>query len=187
MKRSSKKDGGEEVDLSPEEIDFLKEQFFSMDKHNQGSINQYELRSVLEAVGDYPTDDKMRLISQMLEEKGFRKIDLTAAMKAWSYLKELNTKDEDEIDNDICKRYTVNAFVAMGGNIDRSGSVRKQRLIDIIKVEFGLTVDIEAMFEEAGLDIDEELNFYEFTCLLEAGGSQRASRICSLFSVASVG
>lgn len=107
-------------------------------------------------------------------------------MKAWSYLKELNTKDEDEIDNDICKVYAVNAYVAMGGNIDRSGTVRKQRLIDIIKVEFGLTVDIEAMIEEAGLDIDEELNFYEFTCLLEAGGSQRASRICSLFSVASI-
>ena len=40
------------------------------------------------------------------------------------------------------------------------------------------------MFEEAGLEIDEELNFYEFTCLLESGGTQRASRICSIFSVA---
>lgn len=96
-------------------------------------------------------------------------------------MKELNLKDEEDVDLDI-----VNTFVAMGGNMDRTGVVRKQKLIDIIKNEFGLTIDIEAMFEEAGLDAEEDLNFYDFTCLLEAGGSQRASRICSFISFASI-
>lgn len=74
----------------------------------------------------------------------------------------------------------------MGGNIDKTGVVKKQKLIDIITVQFELTIEIETMFQEAGLDVDDELNFYDFTCLLESGGSQRASRICSIFSQASV-
>jgi Ca2+-binding EF-hand superfamily protein len=71
----------------------------------------------------------------------------------------------------------------MGGNTDKSGFVKKSTIVNIIKNVFGLTIDIENMFEEAGIDVEDELNFYEFTCLLESGGSQRASRICSIFSV----
>jgi len=37
----------------------------------------------------------------------------------------------------------VDAFVAMGGNPDKSGAVRKDKLIDVIKNEFQLTIDIE--------------------------------------------
>jgi hypothetical protein len=72
----------------------------------------------------------------------------------------------------------------MGGNDDKSGAVKKSTIINIIKNVFGLTVDIDTMFDEAGIEIEDDLNFYEFTCLLESGGSQRASRICSIFSVA---
>jgi hypothetical protein len=122
----------------------------------------------------------MNAIVRMIEEQGVRRIDLTTSLKCWVFLKDLNQKEEEDgVDYDI-----LNAFVAMGGDIDKSGSVRKETIVNIIKNVFGLTIDIETMFEEAGIEIDEDLNFYEFTCLLESGGTQRASRICSIFSVA---
>lgn len=171
-----------DLDLTQEEIEYMREQFHKIDRTNVGNVNMYDLRGLLEAVGEEPSDEKMQQISEFIESKGITKVDLGTALKVWSHLKELNLKDEDEVDLDI-----VNTFVAMGGNSDRTGVVKKQRLIDIIKNEFGLTIDIEAMFEEAGLDIESDLNFYDFTCLLESGGSQRASRICSFISLASLG
>lgn len=39
------------------------------------------------------------------------------------------------------------AFVACGGNADKSGHVHRDTLIKIIKHDFGLTVDIEKLIE----------------------------------------
>lgn len=38
---------------------------------------------------------------------------------------------------------SVDAFVACGGKPDRSGFVRKETLVKIIKGDFGLTINIE--------------------------------------------
>ena len=38
---------------------------------------------------------------------------------------------------------SVDAFVACGGEPDKSGHVKKETLIKIIKHDFGLTIDIE--------------------------------------------
>lgn len=43
---------------------------------------------------------------------------------------------------------TINAFVAMGGNTDRSGTVAKNTIIDIIKSDFQLNFDIEGFLEK---------------------------------------
>lgn len=182
-KTAPRKDSILEVDLPQEEIDQMREQFFLLDRQKLGYINNFDLKTLFEAVNEFPNDQKLNQMTAWTEEKsGSRKVDVNLALRAWSYLKELNSKDdEEETDYDI-----LNTFVAMGGNLDKSGVVKKQKLIDIIKNQFGLTIDMETMFEEAGLDIDDDLNFYDFTCLLESGGSQRASRICSIFSQASM-
>ena len=39
----------------------------------------------------------------------------------------------------------VDAFVAMGGNPDKSGFVQTDLLINIIKNEFDMTIDIEVV------------------------------------------
>jgi hypothetical protein len=39
----------------------------------------------------------------------------------------------------------VDAFVALGGNVDGSGAVKKAVLIDTLKAEFGLSYDIESL------------------------------------------
>lgn len=183
MKKSvPRKDSFQGLDLSQEEIDLMREQFHQLDKNKAGLLSTLDLGSLFDKVGEFPNKEKIAQLAAWVEEKsGSKRFDFNLAVRAWSHLKELNLKDEeDEFDLDI-----LNTFVAMGGNIDKSGVVKKQKLVEIIRDQFGLTIDIETMFEEAGIDVDDDLNFYDFTCLLESGGSQRASRICSIFSQAS--
>ena len=177
-----RKDSMPDLDLGHEEIDLMKDQFHILDRQKTGFITGNDIPALFAAVNESLSQEKTQQLLGWLEEKGgTRKIDVNLALRAWSYLKDLNLKEEeDEFDHDI-----LNTFVAMGGNSDKTGVVRKQKLIDIIKVQFGLMIDIDHMFEEAGIEVDDELNFYDFTCLLESGGSQRGSRICSIFSQAS--
>lgn len=63
------------------------------------------------------------------------------------------TLDSYKILNNI-----VDAFVAMGGNQDKTGVVKKEKLIDVIKNEFELTIDIEELIEKS-LANCEDLNF----------------------------
>lgn len=176
------KDTYQGVDLIQEEKDMMKEQFFLIDKQKTGFISAFDIKTLFENVGEYHNRERMSQVQAWVEEKMTNKrVDLNLALRAWSYLKELIIKEEeDEFDVDI-----LNTFVAMGGNSDKTGVVRKQKLVDIIKTQFGLTIDIEQMFEEAGIDTDGDLEYMDFVSLLEAGGSQRASRICSIFSQAS--
>jgi hypothetical protein len=46
--------------------------------------------------------------------------------------------------------YKVDAFVAMGGNADRSGYVSKETIINIIKNEFELSYNMEAFLDGFG-------------------------------------
>jgi len=59
----------------------------------------------------------------------------------------------------------VDAFVALGGEPDRSGLVKRQTIINIIK-EFELTIEIEDYLETVGAHSDT-LTFDEFCLLFE--------------------
>ena len=64
----------------------------------------------------------------------------------------------------------LQAFVAMGGEPDGDGSIDADKLIDIIKNKFEMTIDIEALIEEVDEDGSGEIEFDEFKQLLGAGG-----------------
>ena len=61
----------------------------------------------------------------------------------------------------------LDAYVAMGGEADGGGCVDAQKLIDTIKIEFGMTIDIEKLIEEIDEDGSGEIEFDEFKALLE--------------------
>lgn len=60
----------------------------------------------------------------------------------------------------------VDAFVACGGKPDRSGFVRKDTLVKIIKQDFGLTINIEEMINKLDVDGSGEIEFDEFKAIL---------------------
>jgi hypothetical protein len=52
----------------------------------------------------------------------------------------------------------VDAFVALGGRTDKSGSVNKSDLMEIVKREFELSLDLETMIEGVqGENLDYEV------------------------------
>ncbi len=59
----------------------------------------------------------------------------------------------------------MDAFASMGGGPGISGTVKKSIIIDIIKNQFNLTIEIEKMLEE--ITQDNELNFLDFCRLFE--------------------
>ena len=67
-------------------------------------------------------------------------------------------------DNDL-----LDAYVAMGGDEDGGGCVDADKLIETIKKEFEMTIDIEALIQEVDEDGSGEIEFDEFKELLAGG------------------
>ncbi|RLN94124.1 hypothetical protein BBJ28_00022443 [Nothophytophthora sp. Chile5] len=70
-----------------------------------------------------------------------------------------------EVDEDMSGAI-VDAFVACGGKSDKSGFVRKETLVKIIKGDFGLTINIEEMINKLDVDGSGEIEFDEFKAIL---------------------
>jgi calmodulin len=60
----------------------------------------------------------------------------------------------------------IDAFVACGGLQDKSGNVKRETLIKIIKYDFGLTIDIEELINKVDSDGSGEIEFDGFKTLL---------------------
>jgi hypothetical protein len=60
----------------------------------------------------------------------------------------------------------VDAFVACGGNADKSGHVERQTLVKIIKTDFGLQINIEELIDAIDADGSGEIEYGEFKELL---------------------
>jgi len=65
-------------------------------------------------------------------------------------LKELELMNEQENESDEYRKresnFAVDAFVALGGQPTKEGYISKNTLIEIIKTEFELTIDMEVLF-----------------------------------------
>ena len=75
----------------------------------------------------------------------------------------------------------MDAFVALGGQPNKEGKISKSTLINIIKLEFELTIDMEEYLMKIGGDHDQ-INYYQFCVLLDAGTSGNPSRVSSYIS-----
>ena len=58
----------------------------------------------------------------------------------------------------------------MGGDEDGDGSIDAEKLIQVIKHDFQMTIDIEALIEEIDEDGSGEIEFDEFKALLQGSG-----------------
>ena len=61
---------------------------------------------------------------------------------------------------------SVAAYVACGGNVDKTGHVDRNVISKIIKVDFGLHIDIDKMMDAVDKDGSGEMEFEEFQFLL---------------------
>jgi len=71
--------------------------------------------------------------------------------------------------------------VALGGQADKDGFISKDVLVEIIKAEFELTIDMVEYLTRIGGETDE-INYYQFCVLLDAGTGGNPSRVSSYLS-----
>ena len=67
--------------LTQEEIDGCREAFLAFDKDRSGTIDQYELRDVLEAMGQNPSEEDVFNLLSSVDEDGTGEIDFAEFLK----------------------------------------------------------------------------------------------------------
>ena len=145
--------------LSQEEIDGCREAFLAFDKDRSGTIDVWELRQVLEAMGQKPTEEELFQMISEVDENMSGSIDFAEFLKVIENQKERAENFDDESD-------MIDAFVACGGLQNKSGHVKRDTLVRIIKHDFGLTIDIEDLINKIDSDGSGEIEFEEFKTLL---------------------
>ena len=64
-------------------------------------------------------------------------------------------------------REVIDAFIALGGNADKTGNVQADKLRGIIK-EFGLTIDIDRLIREVDTDHSGLIDYQEFAVMMKS-------------------
>lgn len=145
--------------LSEEDVYKCRQAFLSFDKDKSGTIDVWELRQVLEAMGQRPTEDELFQMINEVDDNMSGSIDFGEFLKVVESQKNRAAALGDE--NDM-----IDAFAACGGRPDKTGHVKKETMIKIIKQDFGLTIDVEELFNKYDEDGSGEIDFYEFSRML---------------------
>ena len=132
---------------------------------------------LLTTCGYYLTDAKLKQINTFLDTKNVSKIEYNHLIQILTFLKEIELANQQENEGD---EY-LDAFVALGGSPDRSGTVSKEVLIQIIKETFEMTIEMDSYLRGIGDNIDE-IEYYNFCVLLDAGTGGNPSRVSSYLS-----
>jgi len=145
--------------LTQEEINGCREAFLAFDKDKSGTIDVWELRLVLEAMGQKPTEEELFQMISEVDENMSGSIDFSEFLKVIENQKQRAENFDDESD-------MIDAYVACGGRVDRKGHVKRETLVNIILKDFGLTIDIEELINKIDSDGSGEIEYEEFKTLL---------------------
>jgi Ca2+-binding EF-hand superfamily protein len=141
--------------------DMIWEAFLEYDYERDGHISVNDLKKALEHAGEKVNEDWCYLMISKAdpENKGFIQFNQFKDLIEEKRDNEQGTSEEDLLD----------AFVAMGGEPDGDGAINAEKLIQTIKHEFEMTIDIEKLIEEIDEDGSGQIEFDEFTALLTSG------------------
>ena len=94
------------------------------------------------------------------DDDGSNEIDFGEFCKVIQIQKAASAGLSDETD-------TIDAFIALGGNADKTGNVSADKLRSIIK-DFGLTIDIDRLIKEVDTDHSGLIDFQEFAVMMKS-------------------
>ena len=119
-------------------------------------------------------NEKLEIILEKLEDQ-HKKIDIHALINVLHIIKYLEMEEPAEQEDEY-----LDAFVALGGCYDKTGTIEIHRIREIIKDDFELTISMEEYLNS--VDSENALDFYQFCVLLDASTSGNPSRFSSLLS-----
>ncbi|KAL1495619.1 hypothetical protein AB1Y20_016487 [Prymnesium parvum] len=147
------------MELSNEEIEACRDAFSKFDKDGSGAISDWELRAMLQSMGQDPTDEELFDMIAEVDSDGSGEIDFSEFLKVIIAQKAKQAGQDDESD-------TVDAFIALGGNPDKTGEISTDKLRTIVK-DFGLTIDIEKLIRETDTDHSGYIDYNEFKVMMK--------------------
>ena len=121
-----------------------------------------DLKSALESLGERVSDTQVFRMIADADPNNYGTITF-ATFREIVATKRDNERGSSDAD-------LLDAYVAMGGNPDGGGCVDAEKLIETIKTEFEMTIDIVKLINEVDEDGSGEIEFDEFKELLAGGG-----------------
>eukprot|EP00162_Nutomonas_longa_P001885 comp12462_c0_seq1/m.16342 comp12462_c0_seq1/g.16342 ORF comp12462_c0_seq1/g.16342 comp12462_c0_seq1/m.16342 type:complete len:233 (-) comp12462_c0_seq1:554-1252(-) len=130
------------------------------DADGSGSIDIWELRDTLHRLGQDPTlEEVVEMVAAVdKEEKGV--IDFEGFVQLLGSQKVLLGKTKERDDSE-----TLDAFVALGGNEDKTGVVKKEKLRDYIDM-FGLPILVDKLIGEMIPDGTGHVDYEQFKAMM---------------------
>jgi Ca2+-binding EF-hand superfamily protein len=144
-----------EVNLRKCEIDRC-EQAYQQFKEKDGMISMWNIRKALRSINVNPIEERIFEVAEQLDD--CNGIDLHTLKVIVT-----NHKKKDP-EHDI---ETIAAFVALGGNEDRTGHLQTE-ILQAAFTNFGLTSGLETMLAEVDEDGNGTIDFYEFCQLVDS-------------------
>jgi len=152
--------------LSQEEIDLCRQAFVKFDNKRKkfdvserGTIDLWNLRQVLEFMGQNPTETDIFSMIIEAEEDAQGSIGFAEFIHIMEQQKLRSMHADHQSD-------LADAYIACGGDEDLGGCVKRETLIQIVKEEFGLPINIEELINQIDADGSGEIEFGEFEELL---------------------
>ena len=139
-------------------IQKCREAFNTFDADGSGTIDTQEMKLLLEAIGENPTEEELFRFMADVDEDGTGEIEFAEFLRAFEKQRGGQVSLEDELD-------TLDAFVALGGSRDKSGNLDITRLVRVVKDEFGMTIKIDKLLDELDKDKDGKISYSEFATL----------------------
>lgn len=147
-----------EEEAEREEANQIWQCFMQFDHEQQGVMGTCDLKQALEHLGERVSDTQ---VFKMISEVDPNNTGGLAFFQFKGLVQEKRENEKGSSDADL-----LDAFVAMGGEQDGGGCVDADKLIDTIKREFEMTIDIVALIAEVDEDGSGEIEFDEFKELL---------------------
>ncbi|CAD8128737.1 unnamed protein product [Paramecium sonneborni] len=159
--------------LNQIEITELMTQAKRYDPKGTGYVSKNEVDDIMRDLKLLGNEKMIAKFKEELKTYDGKQLELKQICDLYCKLKNYQQQLEDE--ETITQEY-IDAFVALGGQPDRSGYVQKQTIIDIIQKEFELKIDLESFLGDFQ---GNQLEFEDFCQLFENAGEDAKSFITS--------
>ena len=133
-------------------------------RNNSGEIDAWELRNILKGMGRNPSDEDLFELISLVDTNMSGAIDFTEFLQVID-----NQKANASREGNLTE--IVNAWVAVGGETDKSGTVKTDRIISVIKDEFRMKFDIVGLLTEMNEGTegeDDEIDWALFRKIFQA-------------------
>lgn len=140
--------------ISEEELIQCRKAFSQFDSNGNGTIDLRELKHAMNMMGQNPTDEELFVMMTQVDKDGSKEIEFSEFLQAIQMNKAMSARSEDEAD-------TLDAFVALGGNYDKTGKILVDRLHSILE-EFEMRIDIDRIIREVDKEGTGAIDFAAF-------------------------